>query len=66
MITVAAGFPTAVNPLIQDRLVPVFIDIELGTYNCERWARCVRPLFCRRFQADGVTRQMCQKSALRK
>jgi CDP-6-deoxy-D-xylo-4-hexulose-3-dehydrase len=35
VITVAAGFPTTVNPLIQNRLVPVFIDIELGTYNLD-------------------------------
>ena len=33
VITVAAGFPTTVNPIIQNRLVPVFLDIELGTYN---------------------------------
>jgi CDP-6-deoxy-D-xylo-4-hexulose-3-dehydrase len=35
VITVAASFPTTVNPLIQNRLVPVFIDIELGTYNLD-------------------------------
>src|SRR3954470_11876680 len=33
VITVAAGFPTTVNPIIQNQMVPVFIDIELGTYN---------------------------------
>nr|AKA59099.1 NDP-hexose-3-dehydratase [Streptomyces sp. WAC2288] len=33
VITVAAGFPTTVNPIIQCGLVPVFIDVELGTYN---------------------------------
>lgn len=33
VITVAAGFPTTVNPIIQNGLVPVFIDVELGTYN---------------------------------
>lgn len=33
IITVAAGFPTTVNPIIQNGLIPVFIDIELGTYN---------------------------------
>jgi CDP-4-dehydro-6-deoxyglucose reductase, E1 len=32
VITVAAGFPTTVNPIIQNRAIPVFIDIELGTY----------------------------------
>lgn len=33
VITVAAGFPTTVAPIVQNRLVPVFIDVELGTYN---------------------------------
>ena len=32
VITVAAGFPTTVSPIIQNGLVPVFIDVELGTY----------------------------------
>ncbi|MBI4305703.1 MAG: lipopolysaccharide biosynthesis protein RfbH [Chloroflexi bacterium] len=33
VITVAAGFPTTVNPIVQNGLVPVFVDVELGTYN---------------------------------
>ncbi len=33
VITVAAGFPTTVNPMIQYGMVPVFVDIELETYN---------------------------------
>ena len=33
VITVAAGFPTTLGPIIQNRLIPVFIDVELGTYN---------------------------------
>ena len=32
VITVAAGFPTTVNPIIQNNLVPVFVDVKLGTY----------------------------------
>ena len=32
VITVAAGFPTTVAPIIQNGLVPVYIDINLGTY----------------------------------
>jgi CDP-6-deoxy-D-xylo-4-hexulose-3-dehydrase len=32
VITVAAGFPTTVNPIIQHQAVPVFVDVELGTY----------------------------------
>ena len=33
VITVAAGFPTTVNPLIQYGAIPVFIDVEIPTYN---------------------------------
>ena len=33
IITVAAGFPTTINPIVQNGLVPVFVDAELGTYN---------------------------------
>ncbi|WP_211211531.1 lipopolysaccharide biosynthesis protein RfbH [Lamprocystis purpurea] len=32
VITVAAGFPTTVNPIIQNNAVPVFVDVQLGTY----------------------------------
>lgn len=32
VVTVAAGFPTTVNPILQNNLVPVFIDVELATY----------------------------------
>lgn len=35
VITVAAGFPTTVNPIIQNQLVPVFIDVEIPTYNVD-------------------------------
>jgi CDP-6-deoxy-D-xylo-4-hexulose-3-dehydrase len=35
VITVAAGFPTTVNPILQNGAVPVFLDIELGTYNIQ-------------------------------
>lgn len=35
VITVAAGFPTTVNPIIQNGLIPVFIDCEIGTYNID-------------------------------
>ena len=33
IISVAAGFPTTVNPIFQNGAVPVFIDIKLPTYN---------------------------------
>ncbi|PIZ83601.1 MAG: lipopolysaccharide biosynthesis protein RfbH, partial [Candidatus Omnitrophica bacterium CG_4_10_14_0_2_um_filter_44_9] len=35
VITTACGFPTTLNPIIQNRLIPVFIDVELGTYNIQ-------------------------------
>ncbi|HEY0636230.1 MAG TPA: lipopolysaccharide biosynthesis protein RfbH [Pseudonocardiaceae bacterium] len=33
VITPAAAFPTTVNPIVQNGLVPVFVDVELATYN---------------------------------
>ena len=33
VITVAAGFPTTVNPIIQQGAVPVFVDVDPNTYN---------------------------------
>ncbi len=35
VITVAAGFPTTVNPIVQNNLVPVFVDVEIATYNID-------------------------------
>ncbi|MGB9233647.1 MAG: lipopolysaccharide biosynthesis protein RfbH [Terriglobales bacterium] len=35
VITLAAGFPTTVNPILQNGLVPVFIDVEIPTYNVD-------------------------------
>ena len=35
VITVAAGFPTTVNPIVQNGLVPVFVDCEIDTYNID-------------------------------
>jgi CDP-6-deoxy-D-xylo-4-hexulose-3-dehydrase len=33
VITVAAGFPTTVNPMVQFGCIPVFIDVDIPTYN---------------------------------
>ena len=33
VITVAAGFPATVNPILQNQLIPVFVDVEIGDYN---------------------------------
>jgi CDP-4-dehydro-6-deoxyglucose reductase, E1 len=35
VIGVAAGFPTTINPILQFGAVPVFVDVELGTYNID-------------------------------
>jgi CDP-6-deoxy-D-xylo-4-hexulose-3-dehydrase len=45
VITVAAGFPTTVNPIVLNRFVPVFVDVELGTYDApvERVAEAIGP-----------------------
>src|SRR4051794_38768325 len=33
VITTACGFPTTVNPILQNGLIPVFVDVEIGTYD---------------------------------
>jgi CDP-6-deoxy-D-xylo-4-hexulose-3-dehydrase len=45
VITVAAGFPTTVNPLLLYRLVPHFVDVDLATYNAipEQVAAAIGP-----------------------
>jgi CDP-6-deoxy-D-xylo-4-hexulose-3-dehydrase len=35
VITVAAGFPTTVNPIVQNGLVPVFLDVKVPSYNID-------------------------------
>jgi CDP-6-deoxy-D-xylo-4-hexulose-3-dehydrase len=35
VITVAAGFPTTVNPIVQNGLIPVFVDVDIPTYNID-------------------------------
>ena len=74
VITVAAGFPTTVNPIIQSGCIPVFCDIELPTYaiDVERLERAVTPrtkaVFLAHtlgnpFDIDGVTR-ICRENNL--
>jgi CDP-6-deoxy-D-xylo-4-hexulose-3-dehydrase len=45
VITVAAAFPTTVGPIVQNQLIPVFVDVNLGDYtaNPERLAEAVGP-----------------------
>jgi CDP-6-deoxy-D-xylo-4-hexulose-3-dehydrase len=35
VITAAAGFPTTVAPIVQNRCVPVFVDVEIPTYDAD-------------------------------
>lgn len=35
VITVAAGFPTTVNPILQNNLKPVFVDVNMSTYEID-------------------------------
>lgn len=45
VITPASAFPTTVNPILQNGLIPVFVDVELATYNTtvEMVARAIGP-----------------------
>ncbi|MEK7072156.1 MAG: lipopolysaccharide biosynthesis protein RfbH [Patescibacteria group bacterium] len=45
VITVAAGFPSTVNPIIQNNLTPVFVDVDLGSYNInvEKFKKAIGP-----------------------
>jgi CDP-6-deoxy-D-xylo-4-hexulose-3-dehydrase len=35
VLTVAAGFPTTLAPILQNNLVPVFVDVQLGDYTAD-------------------------------
>ena len=45
VITVAAGFPTTVTPILQNGLIPVYVDIDLQTYvaNDEKLLEAITP-----------------------
>lgn len=45
VITVAAGFPTTINPIIQNWCIPVFVDVDLETYevNIEELKKALSP-----------------------
>jgi len=49
VITVSAGFPTTLNPIIQLGLVPVFVDVEVPTYNID--VRQLEPAWSKRTRA---------------
>jgi CDP-4-dehydro-6-deoxyglucose reductase, E1 len=45
VVSVAAGFPATVGPLVQHGLIPVFVDVEIGNYNAivEQVAQAIGP-----------------------
>ena len=45
VITVAAWFPTTINPIIQNGLIPVFVDVDLATYevNIDELKKAISP-----------------------
>lgn len=49
VITVSAGFPTTINPIIQNGLIPVFVDVELPTYNID--VTKLKEALCRKTKA---------------
>ncbi|OBH34385.1 lipopolysaccharide biosynthesis protein RfbH [Mycobacterium sp. E342] len=74
VLTVATGFPTTVNPIIQNQLRPVVVDIELGTYDAipERLREAVGPKTRAIMMAHtlgnpfdlGVVQDLCEKHGL--
>ena len=74
VISVAAGFPTTVNPIIQNQCVPVFLDVHIPTYNIdvtqleEAWSPKVKAVMLAHtlgnpFNLDAVT-AFCKKHDL--
>ncbi|GAI78343.1 unnamed protein product, partial [marine sediment metagenome] len=47
VITTACTFPTSLNPIIQNNLIPVFLDVDIGTYNV---------------QVDKIEEALCEKT----
>lgn len=45
VLTCATGFPTTINPILQNNLVPVFVDVDIPTYNArtDRLAEAITP-----------------------
>jgi CDP-6-deoxy-D-xylo-4-hexulose-3-dehydrase len=74
VLTVAMGFPTTVNPIIQNRLKPVMVDVELGTYDAipDRLREAVGPRTRAVMMAHtlgnpfdlGVVRELCKEHGM--
>jgi CDP-4-dehydro-6-deoxyglucose reductase, E1 len=74
VISVAAGFPTTLNPIIQNGMIPVFVDIDVGTYNvnADKLRQAIGPRTRAIFLAHtlgnpydlGVVMELAEKHAL--
>lgn len=74
VITVAAGFPTTINPIIMNGCIPVFVDIDLGTYeaNIDQIREAISPKTKAIMMAHtlgnvfdiGAVRQICDEHGL--
>ena len=74
VLTVAMGFPTTVNPILQNRLKPVMVDVELGTYDAipDRLREAVGPKTRAIMMAHtlgnpfdlGVVQELCKEHGL--
>jgi len=74
VLTVAAGFPTTVNPIMQNNLRPVVVDVELGTYDAmaDRLREAVGPKTRAIMMAHtlgnpfdlGVVQELCKEHGL--
>lgn len=74
VLTVAMGFPTTVNPIIQNRLKPVMVDVELGTYDAiaDRLREAVGPRTRAVMMAHtlgnpfdlGVVKELCKEHGM--
>ena len=65
VITVAAGFPSTVAPIVQNGLVPVFVDVRLGDYNADPGAAAGGRLASARGPSCWPTRWACRSTSTR-
>jgi len=74
VLTVAMGFPTTINPIIQSGLKPVVVDVEIGTYDaipemlCEAVGPKTRAIMMAHTLGNpfdlGTVQRLCQEHEL--
>lgn len=62
VITTACGFPTTLNPILQNKLVPVFVDLELGSYNID--VSKIEPAISRKTKAIFIAHTLGNPASL--